>query len=165
MQLAKLEKEQLARITFRRGKLVSRLQVEEHTSLGKPVPAKIYRVFRFRNGEDAREAQLRALVAARATGWQVNRRKDELPNWLYGAKAGMTLYIHRFEEDRVHKLSLSLFSIACPEALCSEAQQDHRSHGGVAAALIASATATAARISTAASDPKRLVLPVSDLPR
>jgi hypothetical protein len=124
-KLASLEADPLAVLTFPGGELVSQLSQDEHTSLGKPIVAQLRRVFAFRSTTGARAAQAKALAAAREAGWRMNVTSHPLPSWLYGSKGlatgPATLIIHRFEQDGMQKMSVSLEHVRCPDALCGDA--------------------------------------------
>lgn len=122
--LAALRKERLATMVLPGGKLVLNSETKEHTSLGKPITARILRVYAFRDPHAATVSRNHAIRAAIASGWHVNPERIDPAGPYYGSKklspGAATLAIGKFPSDGVVKVSIQLDQGACPRELCGQ---------------------------------------------
>ena len=120
--LAALRKERLATMALPGGKLVLNAETKEHTSLGKPISARILRVYAFSDPRQATVSRDNAIKAATASGWRINPNRIDSTGPYYGSKklspGDATLTIGNFTSDGVPKVSIQLDQGACPAELC-----------------------------------------------
>jgi hypothetical protein len=107
-----------------RRKTRSQFGDQEHTSLGKPITARILRAYAFRDPHAATVSRNHAIRAAIASGWHMNPERIDPLGPYYGSKklspGPATLAIGKFPSDGVVKVSILLDQGACPRELCGQ---------------------------------------------
>jgi hypothetical protein len=120
-KLAALKREPLAKLTLSGGRVVLLLELEEHNAWSKPITAEIQRVFAFDDRTSARKGRIRAIEAARSSGWHVNLDRQYATDPFWGSKTlatgEATLSIADFKSEGVWKVSIQLEHTPCT-ALC-----------------------------------------------
>jgi hypothetical protein len=120
-KLAALKREPIAKLTLPGGSVVLRLELEEHSAWSKPVTAEIMRVFAFDDRSGATKGRVRAIEAARSSGWHINLNRQYATDPFRGSKTlatgEATLSIADYKSEGAWKVSIQLEHSPCT-ALC-----------------------------------------------
>jgi len=125
-----LKREKMATFRPPGGRIVLSSQLREGSSFGKPNDAQITRVFAYSDVKRARRGRQAAIDAAVASGWKLTferedpdeLRADRREGLVFGGKTlstgGITLIIGAYEDEGVHRVSISLEHQKCGKGRC-----------------------------------------------
>jgi hypothetical protein len=120
-ELAALKNEKLATFSPSGGSLVLATDTDDHTALGKPIHAQVFRVFAFRDRDRALRAREMVMRAATAAGWKLTPTAGH-HDLVYGSKnlptgpAMLTLATYAYHG--MTRVSILLEDRTCPVATC-----------------------------------------------
>ena len=121
-ELAALRTEKLATVAPTGGSLVLETETDDHTSLGKPIKAQVYRVFAFHDHDKAIAARELFKRTALDSGWEIAPASESRFDLVYGSKnlgtGAAMLTIATYEYGGVNRVSILLEHRACPAAMC-----------------------------------------------